>query len=325
MENSSLWVLLVVEFAKHVTLRDSTLREGQDTPGVSFSTEQKVKIARALEEAGVWEAEIVAPSRVLNDLEAVKKIRDSGLRLKISGLIYAYSSRLAEESKGASKWLDRFDLLMPVSEKREPFDRQSKVKVLLEALSVALSLQCHAGVGFPHATQTEVSFVMEIAHKAIELGAERITIYDTNGSAGHFLVNDLTGKLRKEFQVPIFFHGHNDLGLAAANALAAVRAGANGLDVTVNGLGDRAGNAALEQVVLGLHLGGYSTGIAPDRLKNLSEVVAKESGVVVSKLAPVVGEFVAHHISASHLKNPGLFEAFDPALIGIKRKIDDQA
>ena len=137
-------------------------------------------------------------------------------------------------------------------------------------------------------------------------------------------MNDLIGKLRKEFEIPMFFHGHNDLGLAVANALAAVRAGANGLDVTVNGLGDRAGNAALEQVVLGLHLGGYSTGIAPDRLKNLSEVVAKQSGVVVSKLAPVIGEFVAHHISASHLENPGLFEAFDPTLIGIKRKIDDQ-
>lgn len=314
---------LVAEFAKYITLRDSTLREGQDTPGVSFSTEQKVKIARALEEAGVPEVEIVAPSRVLRDLEAVKKIRDTGLRLITSGLIYAYSLRLAEENKEASKCLHRFDLLMPVTEKREPFDRQSKVKVLLDALGAALSLQCHAGVGFPHATQTEVGFLLEIAHKAVERGAERITIYDTNGSAEPFFVYDLIGRIRNEFQVPIFFHGHNDLGLAAANALAAVRAGAKGLDVTANGLGDRAGNAALEQVALGLHLGGYSTGIAPDRLKSLSELVENESGVPVSKLAPVVGEFVAHHISASHLKNPGVFEAYDPTLIGIKRKIDD--
>jgi len=316
-------VQLVAEFAKYITLRDSTLREGQDTPGVSFSTEQKMKIARALEEAGVPEVEIVAPSRVLRDLEAVKKIRDTGLRLITSGLIYAYSPRLAEESIEASKSLHRFDLLMPVTEKREPFDRQSKVRALLDALGAALSLQCHAGVGFPHATQTEVGFLLEIAHKAVERGAERITIYDTNGSVEPFFVYDLIGRIRKEFQVPIFFHGHNDLGLAAANALAAVRAGANGLDVTANGLGDRAGNAALEQVALGLHLGGYSTGIALNRLKSLSELVENESDVPVSKLAPVVGEFVAHHISASHLKNPGLFEAYDPTLIGIKRKIDD--
>lgn len=283
-----------------------------------------MKIALALEEAGVPEVEMVAPSRVLRDLEAVKKITDTGLRLITSGLIYAYNVRVAEESIEASKCLHRFDLLMPVTEQREPFDRQSKVRVLLDALGAASSLQCHIGVGFPHATQTEVGFLLEIAHQAVERGAERITIYDTNGSAEPFFVYDLIGRIRKEFQVPIFFHGHNDLGLAAANALAAVRAGANGLDVTANGLGDRAGNAALEQVALSLHLGGYSTGIALDRLKSLSELVEDESGVSVSKLAPVVGKFVAHHISASHLKNPGLFEAYDPTLIGIKRKIDDQ-
>jgi homocitrate synthase NifV len=313
----------VAESAKYIALRDSTLREGQDTPGVSFSTEQKMEIARALEEVGVPEVEIVAPSRVLRDLEAVKKIRNTESRLVTSGLIYAYSPRLADESVEASKSLHRFDLLMPVSEKREPFDRQSKVRTLLDALGVALSLQCHVGVGFPHATQTEVGFLLEIACKAAERGAERVTIYDTNGSADPFFVYDLIGRIRKELQVPIFFHGHNDLGLAVANALAAVRAGANGLDVTANGLGDRAGNVALEQVALGLHLGGYSTGITPARLKSLSKLVENESGVPVSKLAPVVGEFVAHHISASHLKNPGLFEAYDPALIGIKRKIDD--
>jgi homocitrate synthase NifV len=317
-------VRLVAEPAKTVTLRDSTLREGQDTPGVSFSTEQKLKIASALEEAGVPEVEIVAPSRVLKDLEAVKRIKDSGLRLITSGLIYSYSPRVAGESLEASKCLHRFDLLMPVSELREPLDRNTKIKVLLDALGSAMSLGCRVGVGFPHATQSGIEFLLEIAHRAIEGGAERITIYDTNGSADPFSVNELIGRIRKEFQVEIFFHGHNDLGVAVANALAAVRAGADGLDVSVNGLGDRAGNASLEQVALSLHLRGYSTGIAPDRLKSLSKLVADESGVPVSKLAPIVGDFVAHHISASHLKNPGLFEAYDPALIGIKRKIDGQ-
>jgi homocitrate synthase NifV len=313
----------VSEGAKQVTLRDSTLREGQDTPGVSFSTEQKLRIALALQAAGVPELEIVAPSRVLKDLEAVKEIRDAGVRVKTSGLIYSYSPRLAEEVKEAGRHLDRFDLLMPVSSKREPLDAQSKIRVLLEALAVALSLQCHAGVGFPHSTQVQIGFLLEIAHRAVERGAERLTIYDTSGSAEPFLVNELIGRMRKEFQVPVFFHGHNDLGLATANALAAVRASADGLDVTVNGIGDRAGNAALEQVVVGLHLAGRSTGIAPQQLRALAELVEKESGVARSKLAPVVGEFVAHHISASHLKHPELFEAYDPALIGIVRKLDN--
>jgi homocitrate synthase NifV len=316
-------VRLVSEGVKAVTLRDSTLREGQDTPGVSFSTEQKLKIARALEAAGVSEVEIVAPSRVLKDLEAVRTIKNAGVRLKTSGLIYAYSARLAEEIKEAGTHLDRFDLLMPVSSKREPLDGQTKVRLLLEALAVALSLQCHAGVGFPHSTQVEIGFLIDIVHKAVERGAERITIYDTNGSAEPFFVRELVGRMREQFQVPIFFHGHNDLGLATANALAAVRAGADGLDVTVNGIGDRAGNTSLEQVVLGLHLAGSSTGIAPERLKALSELVQEESGIAVPKLAPIVGEFVAHHISASHLKHPELFEAYDPTLLGIKRKIEN--
>ena len=314
----------MTDLANSITLRDSTLREGQDTPGVSFSPEQKLKIARCLDEACVPELEIVAPSRVLKDLEAVEKIRDAGLRLKMSGLLYAYSPRVAEEIKEAGKYLHRLDILMPVSAKREPFENPTKIKLLLEALDIALSLQCHAGVGFPHSTQTEVEFLLDIAHQAVERGAERLTIYDTNGSADPFSVNDLISRIRNEFQVAVFFHGHNDLGLATANALAAVHAGAHGLDVTVNGLGDRAGNAALEQVVLGLHQAGHSTGIAHDRLKPLSEVVEKESGIALSKLAPVVGEFVAHHISASHLKHPELFEAYDPSLIGIKRKLENR-
>jgi isopropylmalate/homocitrate/citramalate synthase len=96
------------------------------------------------------------------------------------------------------------------------------------------------------------------------------------------------------------------------------------LDVTVNGLGDRAGNAPLEQVALALRLGGFETGVALRNLRTMSETVAKESGVQVSKLAPVVGEFVALHKSPSHLMDPDLFEAFDPKLVGIERKLDQQ-
>jgi homocitrate synthase NifV len=169
-----------------------------------------------------------------------------------------------------------------------------------------------------------VQFLLEISHRAVKGGARRLTIYDTNGSADPFSVHALIARLQSEFEVAIFFHGHNDLGLATANALAAVRAGADGLDVTVNGLGDRAGNAPLEQVALALQLGGFRTGVALRNLKTLSETVAKESGVQLSKLAPVVGEFVALHKSPSHLMDPDLFEAFDPKLVGIERKLDQQ-
>ena len=127
--------------------------------------------------------------------------------------------------------------------------------------------------------------------------------------------------MKAHIGVPVFFHGHNDLGLAAANAFAAVRAGADGLDVTVNGLGDRAGNASLEQVAMILHLRGIRTGIRLETLTRLSGAVGRESGIAVSPLAPVVGAFVATHKSPGHLEIPELFEAFDPALVGVRRNI----
>jgi homocitrate synthase NifV len=122
--------------------------------------------------------------------------------------------------------------------------------------------------------------------------------------------------------VPLFFHAHNDLGLATANSLAAVQAGADGLDATVNGLGDRAGNASLEQVAMVLYLKGFSTGISLRELKPLCEAVAEESGIPIPALAPVLGSYTATHKSPGHLQAPELFEAFDPSLVGLERKID---
>lgn len=311
----------MVNSSKKVIIKDSTLREGLDVPNVNFSLEQKLKIAKLLDKANVPEIEVVAPSRVLKDLEFVKRLKDEGLRLRTSGLIYSYSSRCREEIEESSKHLSRFDLLMPVSPKRKPYTRDGKIGLLLEALSHSLTYQSDVGVGLPHSTQVEVEFLSEIGKEAVKRGAKRVTIYDTNGSSDPFAVSNLINELKKSLDVALFFHGHNDLGLATANSLAAVYAGADGLDVTVNGLGDRAGNCSFEQAVLALHLKGFNTGVMLEDLRRLSETVEKESGVEVSKLAPVVGEYIFSHKSPSHLGNPGLFEAFDPQIVDSYRKL----
>jgi len=269
-----------------VTLRDATLREGLDTPHVSFSAAQKLRIARMLAQAGVAEAEVVAPSRVAQDVEFARTLREEGIALRTSGLIYSHGENCAYEVELASASLDH-------------------------------------GAGFPHSLQCDPEFLLEISAVAIARGARRIVVYDTNGGGDPFAVAALIRTLReRQPQVEIFFHSHNDLGLATANAWAAVNAGADGLDVTVNGLGDRAGNASLEQVAMVLHLKGYQTGIHLDELAALSRAVADESGVVVSKLSPVVGEYALWHKSPSHLRKPGLFEAFDPALVRTDRTVD---
>ena len=312
----------MVNSSKKVIIKDSTLREGLDVPNVSFSLEQRLKIVKLLDKANVPEIEIVAPSRVLKDLEFVKMLKEEVLQLKTSGLIYSYNPLCREEIEEASKYLNRFDLLMPVSPKRKPYDRDTKISLLLDALVYSLHYRSDVGVGFPHSTQTEFEFLLKISKESVKNGAKRVTVYDTNGSSDPFTVYDLIKQLKNNLNVTLFFHGHNDLGLATANSLAAVYAGADGLDVTINGLGDRAGNASFEQVVLGLHLKGFDTGVILEDLMRLSKTVEEESGVEVSKLAPIVGEYIFSHKSTSHLENPELFEPFDPELICSDRELD---
>ena len=309
---------------KKTIIRDSTLREGEDVVGVNFPLEKKLKIAQYLDKAQVPEIEVVAPGKVFEDLEFVKRLKEKQLQIRTSGLVYAYNPRCQEEIEEMSRSLSRFDLLMPVSPKRKPYDRNGKIKHLLKALAFSLQYLPDVGVGFPHSTQTEISFLLEIGLESVKKGAKRITLYDTNGIFDPFTVYDLIKQLKKGLRVPLFFHGHNDLGLATANSLAAVYAGADGLDVTVNGLGDRAGNASLEQVVLNLYVKGFDTGIVLRDLRKLSKTIEEESGIKVSKLAPVVGEKIFIHKSPSHLENPELFEAFDPELVGSKRELTNK-
>ncbi|MFO7692550.1 MAG: hypothetical protein R6V57_05650 [Vicinamibacterales bacterium] len=305
-----------------ITLRDSTLREGLDVPGVRFSTAQRLRIARLLEEANVPELEVVAPGRVLADLPFVDALKAAGARIGTSGLLYAAGPQVRAEIEAVRGRLDRFELLMPVSERRRPFDVREKKRRVLEALACARDKDADAGVGFPQSTQASPEFLLEIGQECAEQGATRIVVYDTNGGSDPFAIGELVRRMKARVGVPVFFHGHNDLGMAAANAFAAARAGADGLDVTVNGLGDRAGNASLEQVAVILHLRGFATGIHLEVLARLSRAVADESGLPVPALAPVVGAFVAAHKSAGHLECPELFEAFDPALVGATRTID---
>ena len=305
---------------RRIAIRDCTLREGRDVPGVEFSIEQCLTIARALADAGVTEIELVAPARIAEDLPAAERLRSEGLPLRISGLVYAARTDGYDAIRQVADTAGRCDLLMPLADQRAPRDRAAKRRLLQAALDRAASEGVVAGAGFPNATQVETAFVLEMCAAAVAAGADRLTVYDTNGSADPFGVFDLVRAVKASVAVPVFFHGHDDLGLATANAYAAVRAGADGLDVTVNGIGDRAGNASLEQVAMLLHLRGFDAGVALALLAPLSSLVAAESGVPVPALAPIVGAFVATHKSAGHHEALDAFEAFDLSLVGLVRR-----
>jgi len=304
-----------------IVLKDSTMREGQDVPGVALDPDQKRALLGKLAEARIPEAELVAPGHFDRDLDFVKESGAAEWTIKSSGLIYGHGPRWREQIGKAKGVLDRVDILTPLSDVRPPADRGEKSRQMREALRVAVDSLGDVGVGFPHATQVEQRFLLEMCDEAVRAGAKRITLYDTNGSSDPWAVAGLVEKVRQVAEIEICFHAHNDLGMATANSIAAVRAGAACLDVTVNGLGDRAGNASLEQVALVLHARGVAHGLRLDKLRNLSRAVEAMTHVPVSKLAPIVGEFVFRHKSPSHLESPELFEAFDPALVGAMRSV----
>jgi len=306
---------------RHIVLRDSTLREGLDVPHVTFSAAQRLQVARQLDAAGVSEIEIVAPGKVESDLSFARTLKEIQLGVRSTGLLYASHPDLGRQIKAAAACLDWIDLLMPVSPRRKPHEPDLKITALCEALLLASETTQNFGAGFPNATQSDPEFLLDIAARAVEQGAGRVTVYDTNGQADPFAVFDLITHLSRHLDVPLFFHGHNDLGMATANSMAAVSAGAAGIDATVNGLGDRAGNCSLEQIALLLELKEFITGIELDLLKPLSETVAKESGISLSPLAPVVGDYIFSHQSPAHLEVPELFEAYDPAMVGSQRKL----
>jgi homocitrate synthase NifV len=317
-----------LEVAVHVidarlVVRDSTLREGLDVPSVAFSLDQRLRLATLLADAGIAELEVLAPGRVTTDLPVAREIRARRLAARSTGLLYATSPHLEAHSREAAACLDHVDLLVPASPLRRPPGLDEKRQLLVAAAKVVGASFGSFGVGLPNATQVDSTTLLELARTAADVRASRITIYDTNGSGDPFGTFEIIGSLAREIEVPLFFHGHNDLGMATANTLAAVRAGARGIDVTVNGLGDRAGNCALEQIAVCLEREEVSTGIDLRRLPSLSEVVAAESGIGIGPLSPVTGAHVFTHKSPGHLEVPDLFEAYDPGLVGRRQKLDE--
>lgn len=275
-----------------VVLRDSTLRAGLDVPGVSFSEEQKVAIAEGLALAGVPEVEVVSADRVLDDLRFAANLIRRGVGIKTSGLIHAASPAAIDEMGVAAELLDRFDLLMSLSEQQPPLGGSQKVTTLLRILEMGRSLSAEVGVGFPYAMQTSPLFLLEISRLAVKAGATRVTFYDTSGNTEPFALRTLLQELVTEIKVPIFFHGSDGLGLALANAWAAVQAGARGLGVSSTGLGYPVRNACLEQVALLLARKNVPTGVHWAKLGNLARLVAGASGVPLSRLAPIVDDLV---------------------------------
>lgn len=310
-----------------VRIFDTTLREGEQTPGVVFTVDEKVEIARQLDKLGVDTIEAGFPASSDEEFKAVKSIANLGLQAEVCALARTLKSDVDQALKadvdavhtfiGTSEWHIKYKLKMTPD---QVVERAVETIEYIKDHGVVCEFSCE------DATRTDLNFLIKVYKAAVEAGADRINVPDTVGVMSPEAMKYLIETLKEHIAVPISVHCHNDLGMANANALAAVVAGANQVHVTVNGLGERAGHAALEVVVVALEaLYGVKTKVRKEYLTETCRLVEKYSLVYNPPNYPIVGRNAFAHRSGIHvhgvIEEPITYEPFPPEYVGQTRRI----
>jgi isopropylmalate/homocitrate/citramalate synthase len=309
----------------HVGFYDTTLRDGEQTVGVVLDPEQKLEIARQLDALGIERIEAGFPRVSAEDERAFRLVLEAGLTAEIWGFSRAVPADLdalvelgVEASVVESPISDRKLAALGVS-------REEMLGRITRGVSYAVGHGIRVAFFGVDGTRAEPAFFEQVYKSAAEAGATEAVVVDTIGVATPEAIEALVGRTREWLgpELPIHFHGHNDFGLATASAVAAVRAGARWIHGTINGMGERAGNANLGEVGLALHaLYGVRTNLRFERLREASDLVRKLSGYELEPWKPVVGAnlFVRESGAvASQFHDPPSIEPYASELVGARR------
>ena len=310
----------------NVEICDVTLRDGEQTPGVSFTCDEKQAIASVLDEVGVEVIETGFPVVSAEEKRCVSSIARMGLGARTCCLARA----LKEDADAAIDCgVDLVSIFIATSDLhiRHKYRNKPREEVLASALSVVEYVHEHGiKVRFAaeDASRTERGFLKHVFLEGQEHGAHLLSFADTVGFLTPLEMYEVMGDLVSSFRVPVCAHCHNDMGFAAANTITAAEAGAFQLHTTVNGIGERAGNAPLESVLVALKLKGGVGRYDLTRLLGLSKMVEKASGIATEPTHPVVGSHAFAHESGIHiaaiLEDPETYEYVPPAMVGGARK-----
>ncbi|WP_428262085.1 homocitrate synthase/isopropylmalate synthase family protein [Haliangium sp.] len=306
---------------------DTTLRDGEQMPEVAFSPRERVQIARALDELGLDEIEIGFAASGPEHRKDMVEIVDAGLRARLLSLARPIRSDIdAVKETG----VDTVVIFIAVS----PLHMKYKLRKTYEEICTmsAAAIEYAAGLGLrvqlsiEDATRADLDKVIGLAQHGVSAGAQRIGLADTVGIGTPTLMHRLVGAVVDAVDVPVSVHCHDDFGLAVANSLAAVEAGARVLSTTICGLGERSGNASTEQCAMALErLYGFKTNFNVERIYEVCRLVSECARVGIPPNKAIVGKNSFRHESGIHvaatLQEPLCYEPYDPALVGRTREI----
>lgn len=309
---------------KSVVLNDTTLRDGEQAAGVAFSRKEKIEIARMLDDIGIQEIEAGIPAIGIDERLTIKAIKNLNLNARIIAWCRANLSDIEEAMLSE---VDTVNISVPASDIMLRYKIREDRDWALDQLrkTIAFARKCgmvNIHIGAEDASRADMEFLKQIAEIALYEGACRFRFADTLGVMDPFTTYKKIKYLVENVKgMDIEIHAHNDLGMATANTLAGIKAGATSASTTVCGLGERAGNAPMEEVVMALR---YQRGEDPQidtrRFKELSETVSRSAGINISPSKPIVGSLAFTHKAGIHvdgiLKSSSNYEFIKPEEVG---------